>query len=176
VAFLGIPLLSVTRIVRAIAVVLLLGWTAACSISGEPPRERIESALPDLNQHIARYDVVGPAANLSPDEVLRIAMASCVRYHCPPESSPGRDAVSGADGVIVDRNSLMAILEFQSPRNVPTTLPLPGWFGPIRGYEEMTQVRQLSVALRPGVWADVIARHSDSTRTCWKSNWKTQLP
>lgn len=173
---LGIPCLPWTKSVRALTVATLLSWTTACSISGEPPRDRIEAALPGLRGDVAGFEVVGPASHLGPDDVLRIGMASCVRHHCVPAGGTGDELSSTADREIADRNSSFATLQFQPPRDMPTALPLPGWFGPLRGYEEMGQVRQLSVVIRQGLWAEVIAHHSDSTQTCWRSNWRIPPP
>jgi hypothetical protein len=165
-------------VVQAVAVVLLLGWVSGCSITGEPSRARIESALPSLRDQVAQMSVHGSetelTSGLSADDALRVAMASCVRYYCLPEGLPGVERRSLIDAELADRVPRRVALEFQSPQNVPTALPLSGWFGPLRGHEEMMQVRQLHIVLRQGQWAEVIARHEDDTWSCWRSNWRTE--
>ena len=109
------------------------------------------------------------------EEALRTAMASCVRFHCPPDSVPSLERGSAQLPQLTMPNSQCILLDFQSPQDVPTALPLPGWFGPLRGSEEMRQVERLCIILQRGRWAEVIAHHADSTWSCWKSNRESEL-
>ena len=152
-----------------------LSW----SITSHPPRQRIEAALPNLLDQVARVRVYGPANEnnlLRPQdmafgptvgEALRIAMASCVRFYCPPDEEGVLEQVETGAGIVLD---------FESPQDVPTSSPLPGWFGPLRGCEEMKQVERLYLILGQGQWAEVIARSADGEWSCWKSNWEIEPP
>jgi len=161
-------------------VVLLIGWTSGCSLTGEPPRGRIEAALPNLREQVSRMTTPGPSAGaaseLSVDDLLRVSMASCVRYYCSPDGAASSQLGLPDSGPPDDQEARLILIDFFSPQDMPTALPLPGWFGPLRGREEMRQVVRLQVTLTRGRWPDVIAHHADATRSCWRSNWRIQLP
>jgi len=146
-------------------------------MTSDPPRARIEAALPSLLEQVARVKVYRPAgenSTLGPQdaafestagEALCIAMASCVRFYCTPDEQQILEWMEASSGMVLD---------FQSPQDVPTALPLPGWFGPLRGYEEMKGVERLYLILELGQWSEVIARSTDDTWSCWKSNWEIE--
>lgn len=155
-------------------VLLLLGCLRGCQLTSDPPRARIEAALPNLLGRVAQVRVYRPASGKgtlgsqdaafdpTAEEALRIAMASCVRFYCTPDEQQVLGRMEASSGIMLD---------FRSPQDVPTSLPLPGWFGPLRGREEMKQVERLYFILEEGQWAEVIARRADDTWSCWKSNW-----
>ncbi|MEA3345510.1 MAG: hypothetical protein U9Q78_04595 [Chloroflexota bacterium] len=146
-------------------------------VTGRPPRARIEAALPSLLEQVEQVTVYGPdegKRTLQPQDVafdstvreaLRIAMASCVRFYCTPREEAILGRMETDSGIQLD---------FQPPQDVPTALPLPGWFGPLRGCEEMKGVESLYLILEKGRWAEVIARGADGTWSCWKSNWQSK--
>lgn len=160
--------------------ILLMGWTSGCALTGDPPRARIEAALPGLRKQVLQVTVRGSSAQLTPEvsaeDLLRVAMASCVRYYCPPEGAPGSEHASPDSALPASQESHLIVLDFRSPQNVPTALPLSGWFGPLRGSEEMKQVTHLQITLERGQWPEVTAHHADATQSCWRSNWRIELP
>jgi len=167
----------------SLIVFLLLCCLSGCqrisppSLTSRPPREHIEAALPHLLEQVARVRVYGPAKEnrvLGPQhgtsrptvgEALRVAMASCVRFYCTPDEERVLQRVKTASGTILD---------FEPPQEVPTSSPLPGWFGPLRGYEEMGQVERLYLIPEQGRWTEVIARGASGDWSCWKSNWRIE--
>ena len=108
-------------------------------------------------------------------EALRIAMASCVRFYCTPDEEAILERMEASSAQIPSSTGGI-VLDFQSPQDVPTSLPLQGWFGPLRGCEEMKRVERLYLILEWGQWAEVIARSADGTWSCWKSNWEIEPP
>ena len=164
---------------RWLAVTLLLCCLSGCQLhlTSNPPRARIEAALPSLLEQVAQVETFGPAGGeniLRPEDTafestardaLRIAMASCVRFYCTPDEREILGRMEAHSGIVLD---------FQSPQDVPTALPLSGWFGPLRGCEEMRGVKRLYLILERGHWTEVIAHSADGTWSCWKSNWKIE--
>jgi len=166
-----------------LTLLLFLGCLSGCQlpapvaqvqVTSDPPRDRIEAVLPSVLDHVAQVRVHGPATGKSilgpqdgafevtAEQALRIALASCVRFYCTPDERAITERMGASPGIVLD---------FLSPQDVPTSLPLPGWFGPLRGREEMERVEGLYLILEPGQWAEVTARHADGTWSCWKSNW-----
>jgi len=164
---------------RGGVVLLFLGSITGCQLSSDPPRARIEAALPSLLDEVAQVTVYGSVTETgfepSAEEALRIAMASCVRFYCPPDSVPSFERAPAHNPAPTTPSSRSVMLEFRSPQDVPTALPLPGWFGPLRGREKMAQVERLGIILEQGQWAEVIARQADGGWSCWKSNWAFDL-
>jgi len=149
-----------------LAVLLLLGCLPGCQLTSDPSRARIEAVLPSLLEQVAQVTVYRSARENTfeptAEEALRIAMASCVRFYCTPDEGAILERMEASSGIVLDS---------QSPQDVPTSLPLPGWFGPLRGCEEMKGVERLYLILERGQWAEVIACSADGTWSCWKSNW-----
>jgi len=147
------------------------------SLGSHPPRAWVEAGLPNLLEQVARARVYRPGNEsnvLRPQdtafeptvgEALRIAMASRVRFYCAPDEEGILQQVGTGAGIVLD---------FESPQDVPTSSPLPGWFGPLRGCEEMKQVERLYLIPEHGQWTGVIARSADGNWSCWKSNWETE--
>jgi hypothetical protein len=162
------------------AALLSLACVSGCQLSSDPPRARIEAALPSLLQKVSGMTEYGPSAERTSEsgteEVLRIAMASCVRFYCLPDDIPNLARGQAPMPELTSPDSQLILLDFRSPEDVPTALPLSGWFGPLRGYEAMRQVERLAIILERGQWAEVVARHTDGTWSCWKSNWASESP
>lgn len=162
---------------RWLVMTLFLCCLSGCQLrlTSNPPQARIEAALPSLLEQVAQVETFGPSKDaniLRPEdaafeptarEALRIAMASCVRFYCTPDEGEILERMEAHSGIVLD---------FQSPQDVPTALPLSGWFGPLRGCEEMEEVKRLYLILEPGHWTEVIARSTDGSWSCWKSNWE----
>ena len=63
------------------------------------------------------------------------------------------------------------VLDYYSPQDLPTSVPLAGWFGPLRGFEQMHAAVRVYLIPERSWWTEVIALSAQGTWTCWKSNW-----
>ena len=105
-------------------VILLMGWTSGCALTGDPPRARIEAALPGLRAQVDQVTVHASGTQFEPEisseDLLRVAMASCVRYYCPVEDTADPDGGLASDPEITAQTARRQVRDAELRANPPS--------------------------------------------------------